>query len=483
MKNSVTFAFIFLTLFIVFTSKTIGETQSTPDTQSETLSSEAVKLGENLYRIGRVTIDIEEREATIRGWINMNAGLIEYLACSAGGKLHESMLVLDTKPIHLQVALILLGLEAKGDFEFQGDPRPPKGDPVEIWVQWKEGERTKRVRAEQMILDSKREKPMQKTDWIFTGSLIHEGRYLAEIEKSLIATYHDPAAIINNPLLEGADDTVYNVNSKVVPKRGKSVVVTIKAVGEEKASRVPQSDAAEALEQIAKSQKARVLFQENFDSGSLDTSKWRITKDGDFNQFAVDVKDIDSSDDVDYRFRLMANTVGTSDPVKYLGIRSQMKIDFSHPREIAFDLDWNAQQNGCYLTAGLYICPVESENPKKEKDWVRFEWVGVPPGKNIRTNVWSSANGAMKELYTDWGPEGENGKPQGWPVKPGNHRIKFLLDSKGIRVWADSKQLCHVLHSLSFTSGYIYLQISSGTNYHAREVYFDNIIVTTVGTQ
>ncbi|MBC8235796.1 hypothetical protein H8E77_40120, partial [bacterium] len=58
---------------------------------------------------------------------------------------------------------------------------------MNIWVQWKEDEKTKRVRAEQMIFDSKREKPMQETDWIFTGSLIHEGRFLAEIEESLIA--------------------------------------------------------------------------------------------------------------------------------------------------------------------------------------------------------------------------------------------------------------------------------------------------------
>lgn len=94
-----------------------------------------------------------------------------------------------------------------------------------------------------------------------------------------------------------------------------------------------------------------------------------------------------------------------------------------------------------------------------------------------------SANGAMRELYTDWGPEGENGKLQGWPVKPGSHQIKLLLDSKGIRVWADSKQLCYSLHLLNFTSGYLYLQMSSGTNYPDREVYFDNIIVTTVETQ
>ena len=479
MRNNISFVSILLALLITF-PKAICEVQSTTDTQGQTPSPEAVRLGENLYRIGRVAVDTKKREVTIRGWVNMNDGLIEYLACSAGGKLHESVLVLDTKPIHLQVALILLGLEAKGDFEFQGDPRLPKGDPVEIWVNWKENGKEKLVRAEEMIYNLKEDKLVPQTHWVFTGSMIYQGRYIAEIEKSLIATYHDPAAIINNPLPEGIDDTFYKVNSTLVPKRGTPITLTIKAIGNRKKD--SESPSVTGMLVGEKSNKEKVLCQENFNKGNLDISKWRMTKDGDFNQVAVDVQKVKSRAENDYRLRLMANTLETSDPVKYLGVRSIGKVDFSEPKEISFDLDWNNQQNSCYLTAGLYICPVESENPNKEKDWIKFEWVGVPPGKNIRTNVWAKINGALKQLYTDWGPRNENGRPQGWPVKPGNHRIKLLLDSKDIRVWADSKQLCYALHSLNFISGYLYLQMSSGTNYPAREVHFDNIIVTKVET-
>ena len=113
MGSKVSLISILLMLLVGLICEAIGEVEFASDKQSRTAPPEAVRLGEGRYRIGRLEVDTEKREVTIRGWVNMSAGLIEYLACSAGGKLHESILVLDAKPIHLQVALILLGLEAE----------------------------------------------------------------------------------------------------------------------------------------------------------------------------------------------------------------------------------------------------------------------------------------------------------------------------------------------------------------------------------
>ena len=474
--------FILLTLLITFTDSATGELQSTPDTRPQTSYSEVVKLRENLYRIGQVTVDMNKREASINGWVNMNDGLIEYLACSPGGKLHESVLVLEVKPTVLQVALILIGLEAKSDFQDQETPPLPKGAPVEIWVEWNQEGETKRVRAEDMVFDTRKNKSMEHTYWVFTGSIIHEGRFLAEMEKSLIATYHDGAAIINNPLPEGADDTVYSVNQKLVPKRGTPITLTIRAIGERQVSSFLSSE-TDIFSDIV-SGKREVLFQENFDEGYLDITRWNVTRDVGFNQFAVDVKDVEptrilanSATEKDYRLRLMVNSLGTPGSVKSLGVRSMQKFDFSQAQEISFGLDWNNQPGDFHLTAGFYLCPVESENPKKENDWIGFEWVAMPLDQNISINVLESSNGSTNQLSTDFGSEDKNGKLQKWTVKSGSHRIKILFDSKAIRVWVDSYQICHAKHSLGFTSGYIYLQLSSGSKHSSREVYFDNIVV------
>ncbi|MGB9598126.1 MAG: YdjY domain-containing protein, partial [Candidatus Poribacteria bacterium] len=92
-----------------------------------------IQISDGVYRLGKIDIDLNKKTVTLYGKINMTAGIIELLACTKIGKLHESLLVMDVEPIHLQTALILLGLEFGGGVRFQGDPLTPKGDKVQIW--------------------------------------------------------------------------------------------------------------------------------------------------------------------------------------------------------------------------------------------------------------------------------------------------------------------------------------------------------------
>jgi len=224
-----------------------------------------------------------------------------------------------------------------------------------------------------------------------------------------------------------------------------------------------------------------VIFQEDFEQGILDSSRWEVTIDGDFADFLVDVYDVDVNEDTDYRLRLQANTIGTSDPLKFLGVRSVNELDFSTGRAVTFDLDWNDQSNGCYLTASLYLCPTVSSNPKNESNWLKFEYTGVPPGRNVRINIWEKIDGVVKQLHTDWGPKDEQGRPTGKLLEPGSHRIELLLGENSLRVLEDDKEIYKLSkHELNFAGAYIYLQMSSGTNYHTRDVYFDNILVQSI---
>lgn len=220
------------------------------------------------------------------------------------------------------------------------------------------------------------------------------------------------------------------------------------------------------------------VFEEDFEKGRLDLSRWEVISDGDFTEAIVDVIDAVPGAETDYRLRLRANTIGTSDPLKYLGVRSKNTVNFDTAKTILFDLDWNKQTNGSYLTASFYLCPTVSKNPKEENDWLKFEYVGVPPGKNVRINILEKEDGAVRPLLIDWGPRDDNGRPLGIPLGLSSHRINIFLDKSRVRVVQDDEEVLPLSkHNLTFTTAFIYLQMGSGTNYPSREIYFDNIIV------
>ena len=181
-------------------------------------------------RIGGVLVDPVKREATVPCELNMREGLLEYALVGDTGKRYESLLMTRVEPYDIQVALLLLGLKGGRPLEGQGDPRKPEGDPVRLWVQWQEGAEVKNLRIETLIRNGKLDKEMAETDWVFTGSRMREGVFAAQMERSLIAIFHDPAAIIDNPLPEGGDDTAWFVNTGRTPPVGTAVTLKIQAV-------------------------------------------------------------------------------------------------------------------------------------------------------------------------------------------------------------------------------------------------------------
>ena len=221
------------------------------------------------------------------------------------------------------------------------------------------------------------------------------------------------------------------------------------------------------------------LIYDRFESGRIDTAIWQVTIDGDFESVAVDVVDIDPSDSVDYRLRFQANTLYTSTPMKYLGVRATEAIDLSNPKVITCEIDWNDQANGSYLTASIYVCPTTSENPREEPDWVAIEYTGVPPGRNLRTSVRLKTGGSLRNLYEDWGPRDGNNRPLGKPVGNKTHTVRLIISQESIQVLEDGVEIVPSTgYHFDFDQAFVYLQMSSGTNYPSREIYFDNFLVT-----
>lgn len=183
------------------------------------------KLSDHEYQLGSIVIDKARHEIRFPAAVNMNDGLVELLLCTKYGKTHESVFVTRAKPIHIQTALLLLGARA-GRMRYEPDAdRVPEGDRFAILV--RVGDQPAR-RAEDFVWHDKHGRPMAKTDWTFTGSKIAEGQFAADVDGSIVATFYDPRAILNNPLPTGFDDENYVANSKATPPAGTPVTLIMR---------------------------------------------------------------------------------------------------------------------------------------------------------------------------------------------------------------------------------------------------------------
>ena len=202
--------------------------------QDKNKSSAVERITENVYRVGKALVDTRARTVTCPGQINMDEGAIEYLAVAPRGKTHESLLLLDVRPLHLQLALLLLDLEPKNVLSRQGDKATPQGAPVLLTIRWHDAQgNLKETRAEDLISEMPANKPMPAHAWVFTGSRITPAGFEADLQKSLIAVWHDPAAILDNPLPGGANNA-YVINARRVPRHGTAIELIFKAADKPK---------------------------------------------------------------------------------------------------------------------------------------------------------------------------------------------------------------------------------------------------------
>lgn len=214
------------------------------------------------------------------------------------------------------------------------------------------------------------------------------------------------------------------------------------------------------------------LFHDAFDA-RLDTERWQFTRQGDVRESLIDV--------ADGHLRLRLDTIGTrDDTVKYHGIRVKQAFNLTEGLDISVELDWNKQANGCYMTAGFFLSPVATEeNPGREKDWLKFEYIGVPPGQNARALLAVNLRGRTRQLHTEgWPAEQRAGRPIG------EQKVRLVIRDGSLQVWENERKLYETTDLvLPWPQAYLYLQMSSHSNYRAREVFFDNIRVLSLTTE
>jgi hypothetical protein len=192
------------------------------------------KIAPGVYRLGEIVVNKTVRSVEFPAQVNMDKGLLEYLIVHRKGKTHESLLRTDIQPYYLQLAFMLLGYEATDKpLAMQGDRDRPTGEAVTVSITGVKDTKLM-VPAEKWIaLRTSLDGPLTnagKVDWVYTGSVIDLGRYMAQETGQITAVYHDPVAMIDNASSGCESDKIWFVNEKTVPPVGTPVMVIIKPV-------------------------------------------------------------------------------------------------------------------------------------------------------------------------------------------------------------------------------------------------------------
>ncbi|MHC4944179.1 MAG: YdjY domain-containing protein [Planctomycetota bacterium] len=204
-----------------------------------------------------ISVDREKKIVEVKGAIIRDKSQpqypIEYVIVSERGNTHEAVILVKATPSNLNAALLSLGLEPGTTVQTKKkDPPPPKeeieagtaslweiipptGTLVHIYVRY-DGWEERPVRyLEDLLLDLRTGKPMDRVGWIYIGSRFARvllGRdkvvkYMADMERNIVACYltgfGNSIFDINN--VDGVNDTLFDVNPDTAPPLHAQVTV------------------------------------------------------------------------------------------------------------------------------------------------------------------------------------------------------------------------------------------------------------------
>ncbi len=183
------------------------------------------KMPDGTLLVAGITIRPEAKELAFPAEFNLEAGALEVIIAHPHGRVHEALLV--TKITALQIQAMLYALGAKNGARLP-DQVTPQGTLVDIFIEWKDEKGAlQRKPIENWILDRRTEKPAVPQGWAFVGSVVKEGRFLADAEGNVVLNYSVGSTVLDIPDKESLeDDTLHTVNTAI--KQPEDITVVFK---------------------------------------------------------------------------------------------------------------------------------------------------------------------------------------------------------------------------------------------------------------
>ena len=189
--------------------------------ESETFP-EITQTEPGLFRFGEILIDQKKRKFLFPAVCNQTTGLVEYALVHENGKVHESLFRTPVNPRLIHACLLLLKESPHpGFFKSLSEPKGnlPKFRSLQISAEWEHNGTSHSQAISPMVLNQNDGRQLQGNSFIFTGSRMIEGSYLAEEDGSIVAIYHDNRATINSMDEQSDSDDVWIANAANMPPK------------------------------------------------------------------------------------------------------------------------------------------------------------------------------------------------------------------------------------------------------------------------
>lgn len=173
-----------------------------------------------------VWIDLERRQVVVGGRVALDDGLLEFFACPAGTKEHESVVAVAASARLVHAALLAIGLEPGQPVSFDPQYRPASGPRIRVTMRWTAADGTSQeADARGWIRNTRTGEPLA-TDWVFAGSAFWkdpaDGReYYQADGGDLVCVSNFPTATLDLPIesSQSNEALLFEVFKDRVPKR------------------------------------------------------------------------------------------------------------------------------------------------------------------------------------------------------------------------------------------------------------------------
>lgn len=192
---------------------------------------------------GGVLVAVDLQEVRIPGFIAIDEGWLEVVACTKGTREHEAIVVTDVRPSVVHAALLLIGAKPGAPARYDqetGRSIQPHGEHVEMELEWKDSQKGPQRIALAEALQSDRD--LVNPEFVFSGSLFRPNtksmgpgeHYVADFTGNVVglATFGDEVVAvreIHSPEL-AVEAESWRVKSGTLPVSGTPVELVIRIV-------------------------------------------------------------------------------------------------------------------------------------------------------------------------------------------------------------------------------------------------------------